>query len=103
MLIMLIHVRCRLVSRAQLILAAGTPGQKLRDTWIGGHESVSLLTAVTAVKADGNRATVAAEDSPHATRVFPSAQLGDKIRGGLHGTCIPFDEPRRTCAAMSSH
>jgi hypothetical protein len=89
---MLITVRRGDARGLQLILAAGTPGQKLCDAWIGGHESISLLTVVAAIKADGNGVAVAAEYPPHPTRVFPSAQLSDKIRAWLHGTCIPLDD-----------
>jgi len=77
---MLISVRRGDARGLQLILTAGTPGQKLCDAWIGGHESISLLTVVAAVEADGNRVAVAAEYPPYTTRVFPSAQLSDKIR-----------------------
>src|SRR6187455_160569 len=89
---MLISVRRGDARGLQLILTAGTPGQKLCDAWIGGHESISLLTVIAAVEADGNRVAVAAEYPPHTTRVFPSAQLSDIIRAGLHGTCIPLDD-----------
>jgi len=70
---MLISIRQGNAGRVQLILAAGTPGQKYCNLCVSGHESISLLTAVAAVKADGNRVAVAAEDPPDTTRVFPSA------------------------------
>jgi hypothetical protein len=70
---MLITVRRGDARGLQLILAADTPGEELCEAWIGGHESISLLTVVAAVEADGNGVAVAAEYPPHTTRVFPSA------------------------------
>src|SRR5215211_4892255 len=71
------------------ILAAGTARQELRELRIRGYESVSLLTAIAAVETDGDRLALAAEHPPHTTRVLPAAELGDEVRDGLHGTCIP--------------
>jgi hypothetical protein len=86
---MIVNMPIGRARRVWPLVAAHAAGQELRNPRIIGHESISLLTAVAAVKGDGDRTMILAEHSPHTARSLPSAQQVDVIRDVLHGTCIP--------------
>jgi hypothetical protein len=88
---MIVSVPISHASRMWPLVTAQASGQELRDPRISGLETISLLTAVAAVKSDGDRVMILVEHSPYPACVLPSAQQVDEIRAVLHGTCIPVE------------